>query len=65
LTDSGSEKGFLDKAKDVAGGLAEKAGPTIDKAKQTAQPAIDTHLEPFAMSSLVRLQALRLGSCRP
>jgi hypothetical protein len=41
LTDSGNEKGFLDKAKDVAGGLAEKAKPVIDKAGEKAQPAIE------------------------
>jgi hypothetical protein len=48
VTDEAEEKGFVDKAKEAAAGLAEKAKPAIGKAGETAsgmaekaRPALD------------------------
>ena len=39
--DKGEKKGFLDKAKEAAGDLAEKSKPALGKAKEKSGPALD------------------------
>jgi vacuolar-type H+-ATPase subunit H len=39
--DGADEKGFLDKAKETAEGLVEKAKPAVDSARQKAEPALE------------------------